>query len=161
MNNNSKKTKERKIIENLKSIYPEFPKGDIEETEKPDFIIHSSKMKIGVELVNYICGQNKTGSPLRQIEETIITLTESTKKEFEKLSKAKLIVSLHWKNDFPIKRKFKNQIIHKLSKLIYEYCPEENGELREISWEILQNYNLENYLNSIYIYRYTYIDLMN
>lgn len=154
MNNNLKKTKERKIIENLKSIYPEFPQGEIEETEAPDFIIHSSKMKIGVELVNYIRGQNKTGSPLRENEKIIISLTELAKEGFEKLSKANLVVSLHWKNDFPITRKLKTQIINKLSKLIYDYCPEKNGELREISWKILLNYNLDNYLNFILISRF-------
>lgn len=39
------------IMEQFKSIYPEFPKGKLEKSESPDFILKiSAKYAIGIEL---------------------------------------------------------------------------------------------------------------
>jgi len=39
------------IMEQFKNIYPEFPKGKLEKSESPDFILKiSAKYSIGIEL---------------------------------------------------------------------------------------------------------------
>ena len=56
---NSKKARERQLFDEVAQMYPEFPEGEIIEGESPDFQIHQDTRVIGVEIVDYVRGQNK------------------------------------------------------------------------------------------------------
>lgn len=65
----TKKSRERIILDLFRQAYPEFPDGDIEEFEHPDFLIHSATGTIGIELVDYVSGHSRAGSAERMQEE--------------------------------------------------------------------------------------------
>lgn len=62
-------TEEKSILERFKTNYDSFPTGEIDQPDKPDFIVHGSK-KIGIELTQIFQDQESSkGSFLRSIEE--------------------------------------------------------------------------------------------
>src|SRR3989304_499394 len=44
------KTREIIHLEHFKEVYPFFPDGEIEKSEKPDFIVHTLDKHLGIEL---------------------------------------------------------------------------------------------------------------
>jgi hypothetical protein len=51
-----KKALERLSLEEAAAIYPDFPSGNVIETERPDFLISSDSRVTGIEVVNYVRG---------------------------------------------------------------------------------------------------------
>ena len=55
----SKKAVERAILEKFRSLYAEFPKGRIRNSESPDFILQTQpRYSIGIELVELVVPSN-------------------------------------------------------------------------------------------------------
>src|SRR5437867_4204710 len=46
----SKKQIERLYLDRFRALWPAFPAGRVEETEEPDFLLHTEKAIIGIEL---------------------------------------------------------------------------------------------------------------
>jgi hypothetical protein len=63
-----KKALERLSLEEAAAIYPDFPSGNVIETERPDFLISSDSRVTGIEVVNYVRGQGAGGSADRRNE---------------------------------------------------------------------------------------------
>jgi len=49
-NNEDKKKKELALLMRVKSLYTQFPRGEIEPSEQPDFLISNETTTIGIEL---------------------------------------------------------------------------------------------------------------
>src|SRR4030081_672005 len=63
---NAKKREERAKLELLRSVYPDFPSGKIEESEGPDFLVRGAVATVGIELVDYVSSSPERGQEERR-----------------------------------------------------------------------------------------------
>lgn len=62
-----KKARERRALDDLRELLPDFPSGDIEETESPDFIVRDGECSIGIEVCEYFRPERSAGAyPVEQ-----------------------------------------------------------------------------------------------
>ena len=96
--NHSKKDRERYFLEKFAANYPEFPAEEIVDSERPDFLIKQDTKVIGIEVVEYIRGQNqkKGGSKERSNEELWKRVAKEAKKKFEAKYNIPLLVYFNW-----------------------------------------------------------------
>lgn len=100
-----KKEWETKVISTVISLIDDFPEGDIQSFEGPDFLVNTFDKIIGIEIVEYIRGQTINGSLNRHEEVIQHQIAQKAQEKFESISDTPLIVRL-----FPSSNK-------KLSKL--------------------------------------------
>lgn len=79
----AKKNRERLFMKEVAAIFPDFPSGTINDSERPDFLISSHSNVIGGEIVDYIRGQNSGESFNRRNERLRQQVADSAKQEFE------------------------------------------------------------------------------
>ena len=79
----NKKNRERHFLDEFASIYPAFPTGIIIESESPDFLIEQDTKVIGIEIVDYVRGQNKKKSTKRSNEVLQSKIAIEAKEKFE------------------------------------------------------------------------------
>lgn len=98
----SKKARERIHLNLFKELNSEFPGQTIIDHESPDFLIPIANGKtIGIEIIDYIRGQNSSGSIMRETESLRKRLISNSQTEFEKTDKTPLEVLFHF---YPGKR---------------------------------------------------------
>lgn len=62
-----KKARERRALDDLRELLPDFPSGDIEETESPDFIVRDGERSTGIEVCEYFRPERAAGTfPVEQ-----------------------------------------------------------------------------------------------
>src|SRR6266487_1091794 len=96
MTSNLKKKKERDLLLEFKALYSEFPRGEITDSEPPDFLIATDNGIIGIELEDYIrgyrLGKGSGGSPIRQSESNQAEFLQATQNIYEAKQLEPLIV---------------------------------------------------------------------
>ena len=78
-----KKARERLFLNEVVTLYPDFPFGSIINTERPDFLIMNNSQVIGIEVVDYIRGQNSGESVYRRNEILWQKVADTARAEFE------------------------------------------------------------------------------
>ena len=91
-----KKERERAFLEEVKKVDPEFPSGQIIDSESPDFIIKPDTKTLGIEIIQYMRGQSSGESALRRSEEVSRKIIDNAKIEFYKSSEIPLWILFSW-----------------------------------------------------------------
>jgi hypothetical protein len=126
---NFKKKRERLFLDEAIALYKGFPMGEIIEGETPDFKIIQDNLVTGIEMVEFIRGQNKGGSTNRRNEILWQEIAKFARSEYECKHSEPLMVRYLW--DIP--------------QLLFEQI--------RIGNELIENTQLEDICNSIYITR--------
>jgi len=93
--NNQKKAEERLLLEKFKNAYPDFPMGEIEETEEPDFLIGD----VGIEITRFMHDEAaKGGSKARKNERYQREVIEKAKSKFEARVSLPYMVIISWRS---------------------------------------------------------------
>ena len=92
----NKKERERAFLREVKRIDPEFPSGQVVDSESPDFIIDLTPKVLGIEIVEYVRGQNSGESALRRREVVGQKTINRAKDEFYKSSDVPLYIIFSW-----------------------------------------------------------------
>src|SRR6266436_3159060 len=94
--NEDKKRRELNLLIRVKSLYALFPRGDIESSEEPDFLISAETNKIGIELTHYVRGQSSNGSKLRKNEVLRDQIVKLARSRFEDKHEERVSADFHW-----------------------------------------------------------------
>jgi hypothetical protein len=63
-----KKALEPLFLEEVTAIYLDFPSGTITDSERPDSLVSSGSQVTGIDVVDYVRGQDSGGSDYRRNE---------------------------------------------------------------------------------------------
>ena len=66
--NNDKKKRERRFLDEFIQLYPAFPIGKVKCHESPDFLIELETQMLGIEIIDFVRGQNEGVSKDRRNE---------------------------------------------------------------------------------------------
>jgi len=91
-----KKLRERLLLDEAITLYPDFPTGTIDNRERPDFLIVNSSGVTGIELVDYVRGQTEGDSVYRRNEMLRLKITNTAKSKFESSHTDHLMIHFHW-----------------------------------------------------------------
>ena len=150
-----KKIKESVYLEEIKQIFSDFPKGEVISQESPDFIIKPPSGNIGIEMVEFVRGQNQGGQNLRKIEQDREKILRLAQAKFESRNQVSLYVNTFWTYRHPLSRKEIDFLANSLVEIIEEYMPKEIHGYVNINNDFLYSKPLFNYCDSIYCYRQT------
>jgi hypothetical protein len=62
------KARERRAVEDLQQLYADFPPGEIEDSEVPDFLVRSNGACVGIEVCEYFRPERPLGSHPKEQE---------------------------------------------------------------------------------------------
>lgn len=136
-NQEKKDKREWSIIQRFRSSYQTFPLGSLEKSERPDFLLHTNKKLIGIELTELKYERADKEFNLRAHEDFLSQIMEGAQKIFEKDCAFKLVVDVHFADEFgPILSKGENTgantlmkqgLIEAIAKIVQENTPEATG----------------------------------
>jgi hypothetical protein len=150
---NDKKNRERLFIMEVAAIFPDFPSGTINDSERPDFLISSHSYVVGVEVVGYMRGQNRGESINRRNERLWQQVADMAKQKYERHHSEPLMVHFIWHSHrYPRKANIQ-QLTTSASAIIGQFIPQDLFERIRVSSDDLANTPLEEFLHSIHISR--------
>jgi hypothetical protein len=150
---NTKKKRERLFINEVTTIYPDFPSGTISDSEEPDFLISSESQVIGVEIVDYIRGQNQGESAYRRNEKLWQQIADMARQEFETHHSDPLMIHFFWHpHRHPRKADVKRLAVSAAS-IIGQCVPQTLFENIRIDFDDIESTPLQEFVVSIYITR--------
>ena len=123
MSYEAKKDREKRHLEKVKLLYVQFPRGKIVECEEPDFLVANEHTICGVELVQYVRGQGKGGSPIRWREELHERIIVQAKSKYEAESAIPVSVHLHWFHHRELRGTDIDRISDEICKLVIACLP--------------------------------------
>ncbi|SEM31879.1 hypothetical protein SAMN04488008_1163 [Maribacter orientalis] len=110
-------TKEEKyILDQFKTCYKSFPEGEIQKTEKPDFIIQTAKNRIGIELTEIFQDSHNGHSKYQQRSSDRSKFTEKLILELQKFVDFTFHISIHFSDFHHLKKAEEKQLIKKAFK---------------------------------------------
>ncbi|HKG61647.1 MAG TPA: hypothetical protein VKB05_17955 [Pyrinomonadaceae bacterium] len=121
MSYEKKKEWERRYLERVTSLYEGLPSGAVIADEEPDFLVWNGEKNWGIELVQYVRGQNKGGSRLRWREELHDQIVASAQLKHEARSPIALSVHVHWFHHRELRGSDVEWVSDDLSKLVSEH----------------------------------------
>lgn len=150
---NDKKNRERLFIKEVAAIFPDFPSGTINDSERPDFLISSHSYVIGVEIVDYMRGQNSGESINRRNERLWQEVANTAKQEFELHHSEPLMIHFIWHSHrYPRKADVK-RLATSASSIISQFIPQSLFERIRVSLDEIENTPLEEFVHSLHICR--------
>lgn len=142
-----KKQHEREILEEFQRVYPDFPSGEIIDSEEPDFLILTDAIKIGIELMEYNKKEpkNSKSSSIRQKESFHRSLANEARARFEEKYNVSLqVVFFGHGHLLSLNRKELDQLASGVAEMVASYIPSEvGGKIRLGSEELAQNIDTE------------------
>lgn len=98
-NQYKKDQREWAIIRLFRSSFTAFPIGDLEKCECPDFILSTSRKKIGIELTELKYEREDRDFNLRAHEDFLTDIMNGAKQIVEKVCDQVLVVDVHFTNE--------------------------------------------------------------
>lgn len=146
-----KKQNELWILEQFKQLYKEFPMGDIEESESPDFLIHTNGEIVGIEIAEIFQDSHLSKSSKLKQREIIQGGFGNTLLELLK-SKLKRKTSFMLDIEFSIHHLFTKAQVNDLINQCWIPCMEVLWN-NEVGFTRIENdgENLPKEINSIFI----------
>jgi len=120
----NKKARERQFLDKFLSNYPEFPEGEIIDFESPDFWVKQNTKILGVEIVNFIRGQNQGESVDRRNEILWQKIADEARKKFAVKFDIPLTVHFFWHSRYNLRQSEISQLADSAVSLIGKYIPE-------------------------------------
>ncbi|MBV9864611.1 MAG: hypothetical protein JO316_04625 [Abitibacteriaceae bacterium] len=121
----TKKQREAYFLSQLKNVYAEFPQGQIEEGEEPDFLVHEDSVTVGIELVYFIRGQSKGGSVTRHYEVLYDQIVQASQELFEQANRTPLMVHIHWYRHHRPKKQEVETLATQMTHIVASNIPHE------------------------------------
>jgi len=148
-----KKNRERQFLDEFQKLYPDFPQGRIETCESPDFPIHQDTRTIGIELVDYVRGQNNGESINRRNEVLWQRIADSARAEYEKKNDAPLMVHFFWYHNYSLCEQDIPRLVPVMVDLVQTNTPTQLfGEI-QIDFTLIEGTLLDTICNSIIVTR--------
>lgn len=149
----TKKERERSLLNEFKSIYSDFPNGQIIESEEPDFLVPTEMGITGIELVDYVRGQGKNGSVLRRDEKLRERIANEAKVEFEASHQVPLMVLFSWYGHRRLSKADVKPLAGSAAELVERCIPQETFGDLHVGREQLVGTPLEEFVPFIRITR--------
>lgn len=156
-----KEKREWAIMQLFRSSYSSFPLGEIEKSECPDFLVHTKKGLLGIELTELKYDRENVSFNPRGHEKWLESIMEAAQTEFEETSDQKLMVDVHFVNELgPTVSRPKEEpslLLHDglketIGRIVAENVPEFTGQLFVIDRTSKYGYqNLPSLIDAIYI----------
>ncbi len=149
----NKKARERLFLDEFATIYPAFPAGNIVHRESPDFLIEQDTQVIGIEIVDYIRGQNKGESEERRIEVLWQKVANEAKQKFEAKYNIPLLVHFHWNKHYVLRQSEISQLADNAVNIMENFVPTQLFENVRIGSDELDDTLLEKVCHSITVWK--------
>ncbi len=148
-----KKERERAFLAEIKTLNPDLIPGEIVDSESPDFICNQDFGKLGIEIVEYVRGQNAGESALRRIEVIRQRIIDEAKNEFYKTKDIPLWIIFSW---YPRKLPRKSEVSELASIAVWAIgnnTPQNLFDNIEITNEYLEDTLLKKFVHKIRVIR--------
>jgi hypothetical protein len=149
----NKKARERQFLEEFSINYPEFPAGKIVDSESPDFLIEQGTKIVGIEIVDFIRGQNKGESAERRNEILWKKIANEARSKFEAKFSAPLLVHFFWNNRYILRQSETSQLADSALGIIEKHIPENLFESVHVGSDEFDDILLEKVCHSITVWR--------
>jgi len=110
-------------LKRFKALYPHFPDGDIEATEKPDFLVQTSKNLLGIEVTDLYLENLSEQPPLQAKEALRGRIVEMTKRKYDVHNHQFLNVSIHFDSHYMLKITELDPLSEQLATLLVKNVP--------------------------------------
>jgi hypothetical protein len=107
---------EKYLLKQLKSCYKPFPKGEIQKTEKPDFLIQTARKKIGIELTEIFQDSHNGHSKYQQRSSDRSKFTEKLILKLQKFVDFTFHISIHFSDFHHLKKSKEKESVMKAFK---------------------------------------------
>ena len=145
----NQKERERLFLAEIKKLKPNLISGNFMDSESPDFIIPQNDKKLGIEIIEYVRGQNSGESALRRAEIVRQRIIDKANDKFYKTKDDPLWVLFSW---YPRKHPRKTDVA-KLALVavstIMKHIPNELFESIEIENKELAQTPLKEFVRKI------------
>jgi len=149
----NKKARERQFLDEFSINYPEFPAGEVIDSESPDFLIEQNTKILGIEIVDFVRGQSEGESSDRRNEVLWQKIADEARKKFEAKFDTPLLVHFFWNNRYILRQSEVSQLADSAVILIEKRIPEKLFESVRIGYDELDNTLLEKVCHSITVWR--------
>ncbi len=121
----AKKARERFLLDGFATVCTDFPTSIIEDTESPDFLISEGSTVTGIEVIDYVRGQDGKGSIHRCNEVLLQELANRARHEYESLYPNPLMVHfLGHPTDQPLLRINASRLALDAAETVSQFVPE-------------------------------------
>ncbi len=135
-NQEKKDKREWAIIQTFRSYCPDFPIGELEKSEAPDFLLRTDNRLYGIELTELKYEREDKEFNLRAHEDFLSQLMQDAQALFESKNDSKLVVDVHFSNelndtvsslDDDVRNIIRQDFAETIVKLVEENIPEATG----------------------------------
>ena len=149
----NKKDRERQFIDEIAKLCSTFPQCEITDFESPDFLIYQDSQIIGIEVVNYVRGQNQKGSPERRNEISWQKIADAARRNFEANHNDPLLIHFLWNHNHPLCQAEIIKFSQEVPNIIETHIPRRVFENIRINQDELEGTLLEGICHSISVMR--------
>lgn len=147
-----KKARERFLLKEVAALSADFPSGDLDDHEGPDFLVQEGSRTLGIEIMDYIRGQSSGESVARRNEVLWQRIANVARDKFESTHPIPLWVLFQWGHRYP-RLADVQRLGASASSLIAEHIPQEPSTSSRVGYEELENTPLEEFVSSINVSR--------
>jgi hypothetical protein len=119
----TKKERERYYLNLFRSLFPPFPEGSIEDGESPDFVIHASTRRIGIELTRVYKRASTNRPPLQVQESERQALVAEACQIYQTMKLDPVQVSFFFATETSFTKKNRKNYAHALANLVANNLP--------------------------------------
>ena len=142
---------EKYILEQFKTCYKSFPKGEVKKSEKPDFLIQTAGKKIGIELTEIFQDSYNGHSKYQQRFSDRKKFTEKLIPELQKFVDFTFHISIHFSDFIHLKKSKEKELLLKAFKA----CVNHLIQLKNMQGVLIEDFRkLPEEINSIHIGRF-------
>lgn len=146
---------EKIIFEEFRTLHAEFPNGDYQQTDRPDFIIKSESNKIGVEITEVFQDSHLGHSKYQQRSSVRHLITKKLIEKLQEIVPFTFHVSIHFSDHIPIRKNKEQELIDNL----FNCCSKPLRELKNYQSMVIEDYFiLPDTVDFIRINRYDGLD---
>ena len=123
----TKKEKETIYLNRFRESFLEFPSGEIEACENPDFLIHAETGRIGIEVTRLYRRTPANKSPLQEQEGLRRLILDRARQLYESQARPHIQVTVHFNTQYRLRKRDVESTAKDVVSLVLEYIPEQNS----------------------------------
>jgi|GEM_PF-1943119 len=150
-----KKDRECLLLSEVANLYGDFPAEVRICHESPDFLVQQKDRVLGIEIVDYVRGQSREGSPKRRNESRRQKIADTAQKEFEATNSVPLAVYFSWLHGRALAKADTERLATSAASVISTHIPADAGGSIWIDHDRLERTPLHGLVHSISIIRVT------
>jgi hypothetical protein len=126
----SRKELERQYVRSFQYFCSDFPSGEIQDGECPDFVVVADARRIGIEVTQIFKAAGQTAGSPQALEATKEAITVAARTCAEALSTPPAYVSLFFSLKQPRERKVIQDIARRVAQVVHDKMPPEGQSAR-------------------------------